>query len=126
MARGVMARVAYRRASAALRRMQRGARAYVRNKRLEAAVRALFAAAAAGDANAITAGITAWPELLFVRTRWDAGHTFGSLIHAACAAGRLDVTALLEPYPEDIYARDRLGNTAMHYAAAIAHYDLCK
>ncbi|KAG5193023.1 P-loop containing nucleoside triphosphate hydrolase protein [Tribonema minus] len=126
LARRLIARRRYARALAAARRIQRAGRAFARNKRLEAAVKALFAEAATGDANGVTAGITDWPELLFVRNRWDAGRTFGSLVHAAAAAGRLDIVALLEPFPEDVYGRDKLGNTCMHYAAGVAHYDLCK
>jgi Ankyrin repeats (many copies) len=86
----------------------------------------MFSQVTAGDANGVTAHITYWPDLLFVRNRWDAAHSYSTLLHAACSSGRLDMVALLEPFPEDVTARDRSGNSCMHGAAAAANYDLCK
>ena len=47
-------------------------------------------------------------------------------MHTACQFGRLDIASLLEPFPEDVMAVDRHGNTALHHACSAANYELCK
>ncbi|CAM9455312.1 unnamed protein product [Phaeothamnion confervicola] len=126
LVRMFLCRRRYQRALAAARRIQRAARAFLRNLELMRATIELFASAEVGDANEVTQHITEWPELLFVRMRWDAERSFKTLLHAACSSGRMDMVALLEPFPEDVFAVERLGNTCLHYAAGAANYDLMK
>mmetsp|Transcript_16662 Transcript_16662/g.23589 ORF Transcript_16662/g.23589 Transcript_16662/m.23589 type:complete len:1681 (+) Transcript_16662:67-5109(+) len=126
LARGMIARMKYHNAIQAIKRIQRAGKSYTRNKYLERCVKKLFSAVASGDSNSVTASITNWPELLFVRNYWNSDRIFPGLVHASCIAGQLNILTLLEPFPDDIFLTDRLGNTAMHYAAEASHYNLCK
>jgi myosin-5 len=126
LVRRFLARCRYLRARAAIMRIQVAARAYLRNRELMETVQRLFHAAGAGDANAVTRDITFWPELLFVRNRWDDRRSYSTLLHAACSSGTMDMVTLLEPFPEDVFAADRFGNSPMHSAAGAANYDLMK
>lgn len=38
----------------------------------------------------------------------------------------MDVVALLEPFPEDVTAKDLRGNSSVHVAAAAVDYELVK
>lgn len=38
----------------------------------------------------------------------------------------MDVVALLEPFPEDVTAKDLDGNTSVHVAVSAVDYDLVK
>jgi myosin-5 len=122
--RRFLARCRYLRALAAISRIQVAARAYVRNRHLMEAVIAIFECASDGDANGVTAAIHDWPDLLFVRNRWD--RSYSTLLHAACSSGRLDLVVLLEPFPEDVFAADIFGSTCVHKAASTFSYDLMK
>ncbi|CAM9446202.1 unnamed protein product, partial [Phaeothamnion confervicola] len=126
MARRFLCCRAHRRAVRAVRRLQRALRAFLRNLKLMRAVTALFASVEAGDSDAVTSRIAAWPELLFVRMRWDAGSSYRTLVHSACFSGRMDMVALLEPFPEDVRAVERLRNSCLHYAASAANYSMIK
>lgn len=41
-------------------------------------------------------------------------------------SGAMDMVALLEPFPEDVTARDRDGNSSLHVAASAANYEMVK
>jgi len=48
-------------------------------------------------------------------------------LHFACLLGRAElVRTFLEAMDFDMLAVDALGNTALHYAAAIGHADVCR
>lgn len=41
-------------------------------------------------------------------------------------SGSMDMAVLLEPFPEDVTARDRTGDSCVHVAAAAVDYELVK
>lgn len=125
-ARRRAARLKLHNALVAVRRIQRAVRAFLRNRNLEKCTKSIFSAALKGDTNDVTAHITAWPDLLFVRNKWDEKKSFSTLLHAACASGSIGMVALLEPFPEDVLAKDRAGNCPIHAAAAGANYEILK
>ncbi|CAM9430236.1 unnamed protein product, partial [Discosporangium mesarthrocarpum] len=88
-------------------RVQRALRGWSRNRELETHV-------------------TYWPELIFLRDRYDPNCSYTTLLHAACQSGSMDMVTLLEPFPSDVLERDRRGDTCVHHAAAAANYDLIK
>ena len=48
-------------------------------------------------------------------------------LHVACMLGRIElVRTLLEALDFDLTAADAIGNTALHYAAAIGRSDVCR
>ncbi len=110
----------------AAKRIQIAARAYIRNRYLMEIVVNLFNMAREGLADRIMTQIAQWPELLFVRSKWDDEKSFKTLLHVACESGETDVVKLLQPFPEDVVAHNKFGNSCLHKTAEIHNYDLMK
>ncbi|CAM9256746.1 unnamed protein product, partial [Phaeothamnion confervicola] len=108
---------------AAARKLQRWARAVLRNLRLRRTVAAAFRFAGEGNVNALAAVVKQLPEVLFIRDRCDQ---FKTLLHAAACSGSTSLASLLDPLPEDVWAVDASGNTPLHYACGASKYELVK
>ncbi|CAM9114900.1 unnamed protein product [Pylaiella littoralis] len=146
--RGFAKRTAFRALVRSARRLQIAVRRWSRNRDLRESVEGVFAAARRGDVREVTRHVTRYPQLLFVRDRYGSSSIerrsntqqgdadspsppstsrfFSTLLHAACESGGMDVVVLLEPFPEDVEAKDLEGNTSVHVAASAVDYDLVK
>eukprot|EP00903_Cladosiphon_okamuranus_P008596 g8244.t1 len=131
-------------------RLQECVRAWQRNNDLRKRVVGIFGAARRGDVHEVTRHVTEFPQLLFVRDRYgrcganaeESGlpdgvggdppqprpspRCFATLLHAACESGAMDVVVLLEPFPDDVTAKDLNGDSSVHVAASAVDYELVK
>ncbi len=124
--RQFLARSHYLLYRSAAKRIQVAARTYLRNRLLMKTVINLFNMAKEGSVNPIVSQITQWPDLLFLRSKWDNERSFKTLLHIACESGKMDIIKLLQPFPEDVFAQDKFGNSCIHKAAETHNYDLMK
>lgn len=73
----------------------------------------LHNAAIAGDLETVRSLLTAHPEDYYLR---NEQHQDRTVLHEAAASGHLALVQYLNPSRDDIFAKDRLGNNAVHYA----------
>ncbi len=124
--RQFLARSQYLRYRSAVKRIQISARTYIRNRYLTETVVSLFNMAREGLSDGIMTQMAQWPELLFVRSKRDDKKSFKTVLHVACESGATDIVKLLQPFPEDVIAHDKFGDSCIHKAAEIHNYDLMK